>query len=287
MSVYFSFRVGRSGTSGANMRYITRETAIGAEREALYIQNYPEYAREGETYDELRSNLIAYADQQEQDELEMTDGGRGDPQTHFRAIASCEREVPTEQALEMAQDYLESRFPDARAVAAVHQDRDHTHVHFHIQTRDVDDERLRFSREEWQTLDMEWARIYAREFGQEQAREHQEKKEETRAYKQEYARAKAEGREPEMEKPERASRRHSPEQLREEELRNYGIDEARSGEDQREASDRESPATSGERAINEYLEQCDRTTEAGRGALQEASRLGDRELSRGLDRGDR
>lgn len=285
MPIFFEFRSGRTGTSGANVHYITRETGTGGAREAIYAHNYPEYAREGATYGEQRSNLVEYAHQQEQDELERPRrGGRGTPQTHFRCIASCERQVETEQALGMAREYLETRFPDARAIAAVHQDREHTHVHMHLQTRDINDHKLRFTREEWQTLDREWARVYGREFGREQAIEHELKKAETRAFKQEYARAKAEGREPALEPPSRINRRLSPEQLREQELRNHGINQARPGGDQREASDGEQTLTPGERAINRFAGQSDRTTEAGRGALQEASRMGDRELSRGLDR---
>jgi hypothetical protein len=285
VSIYFEFRSGRTGTSGANVHYITRETGTNGEREALHAHNYPEYAREGETYDELRANLVEYAHQQEQDELlRPRRGGRGLPQTHFRCIASCERQVETEQALGMAKEYLEARFPEARALAAVHQDREHTHVHMHIQTRDIDDQKLRFTREEWRNLDQEWARIYAREFGREQAIEHEMKKNETRAYKQECARARAEGREPDMEPPARASRRRTPDQLREQELRNYGGHETRSGDDQREVASGEPALTPGERAISRFSEQSDRTTQAGRGALQEASRVGDRELSIILER---
>jgi hypothetical protein len=286
--VYFRFRAGRTGTSGANIHYITRETGTRGEREAIYAHNYPEHAREGATYDELRANLVEYARQQEQDELEWTRrGGRGRPQTHFRAIASCKGREETERVLGMAREYLERRFPDARALVAVHQDRENTHVHLHIQTRDVNGHKLRFTREEWQNLDREWALIYEREFGRGLADEHERKKQETREYKRECALARVEGREPRLERPDRADRGESPAQLRQRELRNYGGYETRTGDHQRETPDGERSATPGERALGRFADQSDRTTDAARGALQEASRMGDRAGGRGLNRGDR
>lgn len=287
--VYFRFRAGRTGTSGANVHYITRETGTEGEREALYAHNHPEHAREGETYDELRGNLVEYARQSEQDELERPRrGGRGSPQTHFRAIASCKGREETDRVLGMAREYLERRFPDARALAAVHQDRENTHVHLHIQTRDVDGRKLRFTREEWQNLDRDWALIYEREFGRGLAEEHELKKQETREYKRECALARAEGREPRLEKPDRADHRESPEEKRQRELRSYGADQTRAGDHQREATDGEQSATPGERALGRFTEQSDRTESAARGALQEASRVGDRADTRGfIDRGGR
>ena len=286
--VYFRFRTGRTGTSGANIHYITRETGTRGSREAIYAHNYPEYAREGATYDELRANLVEYARQAEQDELERPRrGGRGRSQTHFRAIASCKGREETGRVLQMGREYLERRFPDARALVAVHQDRENTHAHLHIQTRDTDGRKLGFTREEWQNLDREWALVYEREFGRGLAEEHELKKQETREYKREYMLARAEGREPRLEKPDRADRGESPAQMRQRELRNYGGYETRLGGHQREAPDGEQPATPGERALGRFSEQSDRTTEAARGALQDASRMGDRADGRVLDRGDR
>ncbi len=110
--VYFRFRAGRTGTSAANVRYITRETGTRSEPEAVYAHNYPEHAREGATYDELRANLVEYARQAEQDELERPRrGGRGSPQTHFRAIASCKGREETDRVLGMAREYRSGASP--------------------------------------------------------------------------------------------------------------------------------------------------------------------------------
>ena len=133
MSIYFKFSVGRAGTSGANARYITREPATKGEQRAIFTQNYPEYAREGNGYKKERENIVSYARQQEEDELQRPRKGRGEKQTHYRAVASFEGKVETEKARAMGEEYLKKQFPNARAIGVVHQDTEHTHIHFHIQ----------------------------------------------------------------------------------------------------------------------------------------------------------
>ena len=54
--VYMRFYVGRSGGS-TNVRYITRPSATDGDHDALLVRNYPEYAREGDDYRELRDSL--------------------------------------------------------------------------------------------------------------------------------------------------------------------------------------------------------------------------------------
>src|ERR1043165_9778713 len=119
--IYFNFKIGRAGTSQDNVRYITRETATNGDREAVFIQNYPSYAQEGNTFKEQRSNLTEYARQQEEDELRKGRKGTGEARTHYRAIASFEGKIETEKAREIGKEYLEKSFPNTRAVAVVHQ----------------------------------------------------------------------------------------------------------------------------------------------------------------------
>src|SRR5713226_5207829 len=111
--VYMRFSVGRSGVSAANVRYITRGSATDFDREAELVRNYPDYAQEGETYREFRQHLEEYARQQQEDELERPrHGGNGQPRTHYRAVLSFEEEVETEQARDMADEWLEREFPE-------------------------------------------------------------------------------------------------------------------------------------------------------------------------------
>jgi predicted nuclease with TOPRIM domain len=124
------------------MHYITRERATNGDRDAVLVRNYPSEVTEARDYDELRDRLEEYAEQQEAEELQRPRRGGGETRTHYKAILSFEREIDTEQALEMADEYLDREFPDARAIAVVHQDTDNTHVHVHIQASDVHDEKL-------------------------------------------------------------------------------------------------------------------------------------------------
>ena len=122
----------------------------------------PEYAREGDDYRELRDNLQEYARQQEEDEASQPHRGRGAPRTHYRAVLSFEERVETEEARDMADEWIEREFPDSRAVAAVHQDSDHTHVHVHLQARDIDGYKLQLDDDKYRELDSEWAEIRPR-----------------------------------------------------------------------------------------------------------------------------
>src|SRR5579883_3081139 len=174
------FSVGRAGGSAENIHYITREPSTNADRESVLVRNYPDEVTEARDYDELRDRLEEYADQQETEELERPRRGGGETRTHYRVILSFEQETDPHQARDMADEYLDHEFPDARAVAAVHQDTDHTHVHVHMQARDTEGHKLHFSRQDYEHLSDEWAEIYGREFGRDRADDYFEKKDETR-----------------------------------------------------------------------------------------------------------
>src|SRR5919202_1379233 len=181
---FIRLAVGRSGVSAAHARYITRGTATGRDRAALLTRHYPEYVRDAASYRELRDHFEEYCAQEEAYERDRPQrGGHGEPQTHYRGVLSFEGKVETEQARELAAAYLEQTFPTARALAAVHQDTEHTHVHLHLQARDVQDRKLHFAHAHYQRLDRVWAELYARAFGPEKLTEHERKKAETRAWK--------------------------------------------------------------------------------------------------------
>jgi hypothetical protein len=273
--VYCHFTIGSAGAASANARYITREGGTGGHADALHFHNYPEYAKAGRSYTEQRRNIIEYNRQREEDELTRPRRGGGQTRTHYRCKLSFEGKITTERAREMAKEYLERNFPTAQALAAVHQDTAHTHVHINIQARGTDDKKLNLSEQKFRNLDSAWARLYGREFGQEKMREHEQKKQQMREWKREYAQAKARGEEVSKPAPERADRPLSTPEHREREARNYGYDQTRTGRDQRGVTNRDQPATRGERAIDDHARQRDRTEQAARGALQQTERVRD------------
>jgi hypothetical protein len=270
--VFMRFARGRTGASGDNARYITRPPATERDMEAILTRNYPEWASDGRDYDELRDNLVDYCRQQEEDEERRPRRGSGETRTHYRLVLSFEDQVDTREARNLADDYLERTFPDARALAAVHQDTEHTHVHVHLQARDIDDHKLHFDRHAYERLDEQWAAVYAREYGPEKLAEHLERKAATREWRREYARAAGEGREtPPV--PERAGHTWNRDDGERWEGRHYGHDhEGRTGDDQRGVAGRGAPVAAREHALARSLDAAD---EAVRG-LDDLHRQGER-----------
>jgi hypothetical protein len=267
--VFVRFGPGRAGASGANARYVTRGAATGRDRDAVLTRNYPDEVREAEEYRDLRDQLEEYCAQQEAHELSRPRRGGGETRTHYRGMLSFEGKVETGQARGLAEEYLEREFPEARAIAAVHQDTEHTHVHLHVQARDVDDRKLHFDRGAYGRLDEAWAELYAREFGREKLDEHLAKKAETREWKRDYAQARANGHEPPA-APDRAAYRAKPGELDGREERGYGAEQARAGGDQRGARAGEPAAAGRGRDLDAHAEQLGRTAARAGGAVREA-----------------
>jgi hypothetical protein len=271
--VFARFGPGRAGASGANAAYITRGRATGWDERAVAARNYPAEVGAADDYRDLREQLEEYAAQQEAHELARPRRGGGETRTHYRGVLSFEGKVETARAREMASAYLAREFPDARAIAAVHQDTEHTHVHLHVQARDVGDRKLHFDRGAYRHLDEHWAEVYAREFGQEKLEEHLTKKAETAEWKRAYAQARANGHQPPP-APGRAAYRPRPGELAGREEHTYGADEARARGDQRgvaatdpRADGRGGGPAGGERALEE---QHERTAARAGGAVREA-----------------
>ena len=285
--IFMRFSKGRTGASAANVHYITREPATEGDREALLVRNYPDYVAGRDGYRDLREHLEEYARQREEDELDRPRrGGTGEVRTHYRAVLSFESKVGTEQARAMAGEYLDRTFPDAPAVAAVHQDTEHTHIHVHLQARDVHGDKLHFDRAAYEHLDHEWADIYSREFGPDKAHEHEEKKAMTREWKADYAQAHDDGREP---PPglEREGRPITPAAASQREGDLYGRDQTRDRGDQRALADAQPELDRGQRALDgsasvadRALRAADRTDDEARDTLRAAESLADRELER-------
>lgn len=262
----------RAGASGDNVRYITRETATEGSDKGIHLHNTEELR--GQNYIETRANVIANALARQDDELSRPQRGGGETRTHYRCIVSWDRKEETEKAITQVKEFLSERFPNARAVAAVHQDTQHTHAHIWIDARQVDGKKIHLDRQEFRRLDDAWARTYGKHYGKEYERGHLAKKAETRSYKQ----ARAQG--AEHEKPERAGRVTKPKEHANRERRNYGVDESRSGRNQPTASGREQAAAPGERKTEQLTRLLDRATDAARGALQQVERLRDLAVQR-------
>ncbi len=283
----------RACASGKNAAYITRESGTYGDENGIYLHNLDEL--KGADYRETRTNILSYAEARQDEELSRPTRGGGEARTHYRCILSWDRKEDTQEARKQVKEFLKENFPHARAVAAIHQDTEHTHAHIWMDARQMNDRKLHLNRKDYRTLDDRWAKNYGRHYGQQYEHDHLAKKAEKREYKQ----ARAQG--IEKPRPQRTSRATSPKEHTERERRNYGATEARPRRDQRAATGRDQATsrarrgeagagepglTRGEREISRFTQQSQRTLEAGRAALQQAERLRQRNRERieGRDR---
>ncbi len=283
MSVAIKVSVGRAGAAADHTRYITRERATEGEQERVWTRNVPEYVDRADDqavgYRERVGDLREYARQTEEDELSRVQPGGGEARTHYRVVYSFDQKVDDSRAREMVNDHLKECFPHARAVAAIHRDTDNTHVHVQIAARDTEGRKLHFSREEFRSIDEKWARVYGREFGQHQEREHLEKKQEWREWMREARAAKEQGREI-SQRPEREAHRRNQVQERIEMAgRQYGRE---TGGVSRDADQR--AARGNERSTAGREPQAERASgrDARGDGLRAQSRIREPEVARGV-----
>ena len=162
----FRFKVGRAGASMAHMEYISRHTAVLDEQAGVLMRNIPESVKEARDYRELRENLASYAWARERSEIaQYKSKAKGEVRTHYRVMASFEKDFPTEKIKQMMNEWLENKVPSARACGFIHRDTDHTHIHIWVDARQISGEKLHFGSKSYKSLDKEWNRIYSKEIG--------------------------------------------------------------------------------------------------------------------------
>lgn len=190
-----TFESGNPSAASANAGYITRDQA--ADRESLTFHNQPEgtetphdhTTRAG--WQDQKMRLETWAQMRQEEEITKHGNRAGDPRTHYRTVLSFEEKISSKRAVDAAQDWLESEFPDARAFAVAHQDTDNTHVHVWMSARKTDGSKINVSASDFRSLTSEWDRIYAETMDREAKL--REKMEETRQFKRKYAEMKEEG----------------------------------------------------------------------------------------------
>lgn len=103
--------------------------------------------------------------------------------SHYRIKISFEDKIDTNLALTLAKEYMVKHFPDARFVAACHQNTDNTHIHVLLLATDIHGKKLHFSNSIYKKLDLGWAKIYAKQFGLDKLHQHLDKKQQTLDWK--------------------------------------------------------------------------------------------------------
>ena len=204
---FAKIEAGSVGSAAKNASYITRESAQDGD---LVYHNAPEDVEQAETHEETRVRLRSWADLVEAEEKARHGNRTGQPRTHYRAVLSYEDEIGTEQARADAEEWLEEAFPEAEAVAAVHQDTDHTHVHIWMSARKMDGSKVHISNSDLKEINRSWDQVYERRM--QKPGRIAEKMEETRQFKRRYAELREQGASPaelkewaEAHRPERAT----------------------------------------------------------------------------------
>jgi len=149
-----------AGGTGANARYITRESAC----DRWEIRHLPQHEIMGATNLDRR-----HAAAQHMDRLAASERGN---RRDYRVILSFEKEVSSDKALAMAREFLDkSHFRNNPAMLAVHRNTEHVHVHILLAARKLDGLKLDMNRRMYESFDKLWAKIYQREMGREQTRD--------------------------------------------------------------------------------------------------------------------
>lgn len=278
---YCQFRVGGTGRSSNHMMYISRESAVIDKEKDMITRNLPDDVKDARDYGELRTNLASYAWAREESEQARFKGA-GEVRTHYRCTVSFEKEVSTEKAKEMVNQWLEKEFAQAKAVAFIHRDTEHQHAHIWIDARKLDGKKIDLSKQQYRRLDESWNRIYSKEMGRDY-QEHLQKKEQTRQHKAAYVRGEK------INKPERVYK-NNREVYKQREQRNTGVkqayDKERDGRSQPNIADRnkefkeqESRIRDAQPRTNNHLSTPEaRKGELGKEAIERSQ--GEREISK-------
>lgn len=268
------FTNGQRGASGKHVAYITRESAC----DDVSFHNLDELEAENEY--EKKVNALSYAYNREDEETK----GR----THYRVVLSWEDKEDTERAKEQAHKFLDENFDKAKGIVAIHQDTDHTHAHVWVDARQVDDKKIQIDRNTYKQLDEKWTQQYDREYKTDYAPQYKARKEEKREFK----RAKAQGRDAkEPERPKMTSEKFREKDARDRGVKSNGINESRTGRNQRPFAVRDSNSQEAERAITgskQNLEQSnkqfDRTESEARNLHKDTTKLVERERRGDIER---
>ncbi len=269
----------------ANAEYITRDNAC----DGVAFYNLDEL--EGANRLDTKSNIIAYAEMREAVEAgsrknfkpKVNKKGKDvtpKSRNHFRAVFSWDRREDSAEALRQAQEFLQKELPGCKAVLSVHQNTDHTHIHVWLDCRGLDGKKLQIEKRRFKTMDERWTKTYDREYKTDYLPAYKALKKETADWKREYGEAVEAGREPPP-KPPRFTDFYKD--YKQQELKNYGIEQARTGTDQRDVADREPAVEISKRSFEQskrtLAERADGSQQADR-AAGETVRAVDESLQR-------
>jgi hypothetical protein len=258
-----------AAASAKNVEYISRDSVC----DSLSFYNIEEL--EIGDRQNNKTNAIAYAEER----MEQEKDKRGD-RNHYRFVLTFDRDVPTEEARAEAYKYLEKEFPNAKAIVAVHQEKNKnpdkadgkfTHVHIWMDCRDKETgKKLNINNQKFKTMDERWTRQYDEKYGTNYEKQFKELKKETEQWKKEYAYAKQNN----LELPEKPQRvadsyfKNNKEKYAEKDKEAAGITYDKNGIGKLDSID-----SAGQRIINSREQAINRANSAADAAIREIDGL--------------
>ena len=203
------------GASARHIRYIASPSAVRDGQAEVWLKGFP-LTLTAAPYATMVRTLCQTAHTLEREDIIGHKGPRK-CRTHYQAILSYEAPVSSQQAKQMAAEWMEEAFPKARAAAFLHRNTRRLHVHVWIAARQTDGRKINLSAQAFRRLDERWNAIYCRAT-QKEEREHLLKKGETERYKQ----LRREGEAKNIQKPARAGHRWKKQLFNERERERLG-----------------------------------------------------------------
>jgi hypothetical protein len=136
----------RAAASVSNVAYILRDDACNIwSSQNIDIQS--------------KSDALSYAEARQWEEDLKPQRAGTERRNHTRLELSFASESNPERALEVARAFVKKNFTEARAILAVHTNTANIHVHVWLDSRDINNKKLRLSNGQYKNLRNNWTKF--------------------------------------------------------------------------------------------------------------------------------
>jgi hypothetical protein len=177
VSAFCKVTIGKTqGSTGANAKYILRDNAC-TEWE---LHNIPEEKIQGISEKDQKRNVAEHLNN-------FAEAGRGKRKNYKVILSFKGKEISANKALQMASEFTKKKFPENKAILAVHNHSNNRHVHILVSARKLDGKKLNLSPNQYKSFDKAWAKIVDKYHEKGAEKEHRFKCDQTAALKKAYA----------------------------------------------------------------------------------------------------
>jgi hypothetical protein len=132
-----------------------------------------------------RTDALSYAERRQWEEDLRPLNGAAQRRNHQRMELSFVSESNPQRALEIAESFVKRKFPEARAILAVHTNTENLHVHVWLDNRTINNKKVHLSNSQYKNLGDHWAKFTDRIYGTNHAEQFQAKRLQNIAERQE------------------------------------------------------------------------------------------------------